>query len=334
MRPGPDTQIRLGFGFAAAAVGVVALLAFIPDPLLRQKVFTTTFDDVEGVTGGAPVFFRGSEVGVVRSVDLDPASSNFAVRLGIRKDWRPGPCAYARIVENNPVTAPKIEVVSHPAGGASCQAAMAKDICLPLAAPRSAAAALTGCQRGANLFEMAAVAVAQAAEVAKTANAMALRLQAMLEGGASSGGANVDVQQLMTDAAATLHSVNQMTARMNQTMTPGSGDVAVTLANVRRASGQAAQIDVATANATLADVQALVRQNQASVNTMLVQGAALSTESRALLENVSATLASASANLERVSSNVEGLSERVEGDPTYLLRGQRYVDPPSPGTNR
>lgn len=334
MRPGPETQIRWGVILAAAAVGVVALLAFIPDPLLRQKVFTTTFDDVEGVTRGAPVFYRGAEVGAVRSVTLDSASGDFTVKLGIRRDWRPRACAYARIVESNPVTAPKVEVVALAHAGAACQAAMQKDACQPLSAPRDARAPLTGCRRGPNLFEAAAVAVAQAAEVAKTANAMALRLQTMLEGGASSGKGAVDVQQLMTDAAATLHSVNEMTARLNSTLAPGTGDVAVTLANVRRASGQAAQIDVATANATLADVQALVRANQASVNTMLQQGAALSSESRALLENVSATLASASANLERASASVEGLSERVEDDPTYVIRGQRFADPPPPGGAR
>jgi ABC-type transporter Mla subunit MlaD len=334
VRPGPQTQIRWGVIAAALAAAVVALLAFIPDPLLRQKVYATTFDDVEAISRGLPVFFRGAEVGQVRSVDLDPDTKTFTVRLGIRRDWRPTGCSYARIVESNPVTAPKIEVAAIEGAAEACKAAMAKDLCTPLPAPKGAKATLTGCRRGANLFETAAIAVAQAAEVAKTANAMALRLQAMLEGGASSGGANVDVQQLMTDAAATLHSVNEMTDRLNRTMAPGTGDVAVTLSNVRRASGQAAQIDVATANATLADVQALVRANQASVNTMLSQGAALSGDSRALLENVSATLASAAANLERVSTNVEGLSERVEDDPTYLLRGQRYADPPPPGASR
>ncbi len=330
MRPSSDTQIRWGVGVAVLAVAVVTVLAFVPDPFFRQRLFVTSFDDVNAVTRGAPVYFRGAVIGAVRSVALDTRTRIFSVKLGVRRDWRASPCSFAQIVESNPLTAPRIEVVALETTPAACPQARETAGCAALAAPAHGGVAMIGCRRRPDLFATAAAVMTQAAEVAKTAAAMTQQLQAMM-GGSTKG---VDIQKVMTDAATTLATVNEMSTRLNATLAPGRGDVALTMANVRRLSDHAASVDVSSVNDTLAQVKALVAQNQENVNTLLAQSAAASTETRTLLENISGSLTSTSTSLEHATANMDALSERIADDPTYALRGQRYADPPAPGRQR
>ena len=89
MRPSPEVQIRWGLGTAALALAVLVALAFAPDPLFRQRVYVTSFDDVEQLVPGAPVYFQGAVVGAVRNFTLDPQTRIFRVRLGVERAWRP-----------------------------------------------------------------------------------------------------------------------------------------------------------------------------------------------------------------------------------------------------
>lgn len=328
MTPDPRTQIRWGIGAAVIAVLVVAVLALVPDPFFRQRVVATTFDDVEGVSPGVQVYFRGAPVGAVRSVALDGASRTFAVRLGIARDWQPSACSYATVSSANPFTAPHIELVALESGKDGCTLARIAHGCRPVPAIAAAGSpAITGCRRPDDLFDTATAAVAQAAQVATTANAMAQKLASMLQG--DSGGASaVDMAQVARDATGTLAALNSLSGRLDQSFSPGRGDIALTLANVRKATGD---VDVQSLNGILQETRTLVAQNQASIAGLLAEGHNSAGEVRKLLEGASASLVATSANLERTSASIGALSERLAGDPTYAIRGTKYADPPAPG---
>ena len=82
------------------------------------------------------------------------------------------------------------------------------------------------------------------------------------------------------DVTTTLASVNEMSTRLNASLAPGRGDIALTLSNVRQASDQAKTIDVKSINATLRQTQALMEANQAKINTLIDESTAISTDTR------------------------------------------------------
>jgi len=325
----PKANVQVGWGLIASAIALIALavLSFVPDPFFRQRVLTTTFDNVDGVTAGVPVYFRGAPLGAVRSVRLDPRRRTFAVRLGVERDWRASGCVFTQVSAANPFTTPRIELVALEIAPSACPAARLAAHCLPTPPARDAIGArgVVGCERQPDLLESASFAVAQAAAAAKSVNLIAQRIQVMMQG---SGAAKLDVPRLVGDATTTLASVNDLTRRLDDTLAPGKGDAALTLGNVRRASERAASLDVASLNTTLAQVKTLVSQNQANVTAMLSQGSAVTAQTRELLENLSGSLTTASANLQRTTDNLDALTERLAADPTYVVRGQRFVDPP------
>lgn len=325
MTPDSTTQIRWGLGAALLALGVVAILALVPDPFFRQRVIATTLDDVEGVSPGVQVYFRGAPIGAVRSIDLDRQSRTFAVAMGIDRKWQPSACSFATVASANPLTAPRIELVALETGSAQCAAARRAYGCNPVPG-RDAAKALPGCRRSADLFETAALAIGEAANVAHTANAMAQKLSGMLQG----DGSAVDMAQVARNATQTLAALNSLSTQLDHSFTPGRGDIALTLSHVRQATGRASEIDVTALNGILRETQSLVVQNQANIAGLLAEGKSSAGEVRILLEGASASLMATSANLERTSSSLGALSERLAGDPTYAIRGQRYVDPPPP----
>jgi uncharacterized coiled-coil protein SlyX len=167
--------------------------------------------------------------------------------------------------------------------------------------------------------------VAEITELARAANVMTARLQAMVP---QSGGA--DVKSLIGDATSTLVAANQLTRRLDETLTPGKGDVALTLANARKASDQVANIDVTSLNASLANMKSMLAENQQAVTTLIRQGRDVTGDSKVLLENLSASLTASSANLQRATNNLDALTERLSSDPAYALHGQKFADPPTP----
>jgi ABC-type transporter Mla subunit MlaD len=314
-------------------VTLVAVLALIPDPFFRQRVVATTFDDVEGVAPGVQVYFRGAQVGEVRNVELDAPSRTFAVSLGVARNWHPSACSFATVSSANPFTAPRIELVALETGKASCPVARLAYGCNAVPGAASAGGeAIAGCKRPADMFDTAAAAVDQAAAVARTANAMAQRLQGMLQG--SGSGSAVDMAQVAQNATDTLAALNSLSGQLDRSFTPGRGDIAVTLANVRKATGRASEVDVASLNGILRETQSLVAANQQSIAGLLAEGKSSAGEVRMILEGASASLVATSANLERTSESLGSLSERLAGDPTYAIRGQRYADPPAPGASK
>ena len=320
-----------GFATALAALIVVAVLAFVPDPFFRERVIAASFDNVEGVARGAPIFFRGSQIGTVRSVDLDAPTRLFDVGLGVRRDWRPSSCSFARIAEANPLTTPHIELVALEVPATQCQAARLAAQCDRVPLVPSRGATIDGCRRNAGLFETAALAVGQAAAVAKTANAMAARLGTML-GSDAPGGSPVNMAKVAQDSTAALAALSGISRKLDDSLAPGRGDVALTLANVRRATGRAGDFDVASVNGTLRDVRTLVGQNQANVTGILSEGRVATTQTRALLEELTASLATTSANLARASDSMTALTERLAQDPSSVVRGRKFENPPAPGS--
>lgn len=355
MRPDSRLQVRLGVAAAATLVLLVAFLAFVPDPFLRQRVHRTTFDDVAAVTPGAPVYFRGAPLGSVRSVELDTRRNLFDVRLGLRRDWTPPRCSFARIVETNPFIAPRIEVVAPEAtaGAASCEAVRRAANCERLPSP-AGARAMDGCSRQEDLLELAAGAVAQAATTIESANVTLARIDGVVrgftgDGKGAGGGQALDVQGLMANVEQTASSLEDITRKLNATLsTERTTEIADTVGNVRTITAQAARFDVGgvnntvaglnaavtNANATLAEVQGMLAANKGSLERITTQGAGLTTDSRELLATMSASMAGAAASMERASENLEALSERLQADPTYAVRGSRYADPPPPGVRR
>ena len=328
MTPDAATQIRWGVGAAILAVALVAILALIPDPFFRQRVIATTLDDVEGVSPGVQVYFRGAPIGQVRSVELDGPSRTFAVHMGVAKDWRPSPCAFATVAAANPLTAPRIELVALETATAQCANARRAYGCDSIAGPTTSDA-IAGCRRPADLFETASIAIGEAAAVARTANAMAQRLSTMLQGDGS--GSAVDMAKVARNATETLAALNSLSTQLDRSFRPGQGDIALTLSHVRKATGRASEIDVAALNGILRETQAMVAQNQTSIAGLLAEGKGSASEARMILEGASASLIATSANLERTSASLGNLSERLAGDPTFAIRGQRYADPPPPG---
>lgn len=329
MRPRPEIQIRWGLSIAGAVLVLLLLFALVPDPFFRQRVMATSLDDVSAIGAGVPVYFRGAEVGAVRSVELDPAQRTFAVRLGIDKDWQPSRCTFARVIGSNPFTTPHVEIVALETPQHGCATARLAAQCT--AVPAARGSDVVGCKRPPDLFETAAVAVAEAAEVAKTANLMAARVQLMLAPGGGAGGGGTG--EVLANATQTLAALNSMSERIDRSMEPGRGDIALTLANVRRATGQAAAFDIGSLNGTLAEVRSMVTRNQESIAAILTSGKDVTGETRAMLENMSSSLTATSANLEQTTTRLDALSERMAADPTFILRGQKFADPPVPGSN-
>ena len=328
MAPGTQAQIRWGVGVCVAALVVVVVVAFVPDPLFRYRTLTTTLDNVAGLDAGTPVAFRGVVVGAVRSVALDPVSRNFRVALNVRRDWQASACSYVSAAAANPFTPPAIELVAiEPAvaaGPAQCQAAMAAQDCAPVPGLDAGAGAITGCRRAPDLITSATMAVKQAASVAATANQMAQRLQAML--GSGSGGANM--AQIADNATQTLAALNSLSDHLDRSFVPGRGDLAVSLGNVRTLTGKMAKVNVAQVDGILQNANGVVADNRTNLAVLVDQAAKSSTHANQLLEGASAQLVEATANLKRMSANMDALSERLAADPTFVLRGQQFKDPP------
>jgi hypothetical protein len=327
MAPTADRQLHWGMATAALALSVILLLAFVPDPFFRDRSLVTRFDDVDSVEPGVAVYFRGAEIGSVRSVELDPATRLFDVDLAVRRDWRPSACSFARITGSNPLVPPRVELVALEIGANACPVARAAARCDALA-PRAGTPAIDGCRRGPDLFAAATAAVGEAAAMARTANQMATQLAGLMASGGSGGG----TLAIARDSMATVAALRGISERLDASFVPGHGDVALTLANVRRASGRAGSFDVASLNATMREVQTMVAQNQANVAGLLAEGRTTTAETRTLLETMSTSLATTGANLARASDSMGALTERLAADPTYALHGSKFVDPPAPGS--
>jgi uncharacterized coiled-coil protein SlyX len=337
MQPDPRSQIRWGLGACVVTVLIVSLLAFVPDPFFRYRTVSTTLDDVEGIQPGTKVLFRGATVGDVKAIELNSAARTFAVSLSILKAWHPSACSYVTIAAANPFTAPAINLVAlegpSTASPAQCSQARAAADCLPVdPVPNDSAAVLIGCRRSPDLIQSATLAVNEAVNVVRTADEMAQRLQTMIQG--SGQGKPVDMAQVANNATATLAALHTLSTRLDRSFTPGKGDIALTLANVRKMSGRAAQIDVVSANGVLRETQAMIAKNQASIASLLAEGSNSATLAHTTLEGASASLVQASVNLERASASLDTLSERLAADPTYAIRGQKYADPPAPGATK
>lgn len=335
MGPSSQVQIRWAAATCVAVLVIVALLAFVSDPLFRYRKLTTTLDDVEGIQPGTKVFFRGAAVGDVSSVDLDPATRSFAVKLGVLKKWHPAACSFVQIGASNPFTSPRMDLVAvekaaTPASS-QCQQAMAAASCMPIPQIPGGGSQIIGCRRSPDLIQTATVAVNAAASVAQTANQMAQRLQSMLQGSGGAGGSALDMASVARNATGTLAALSSLSAQLDRTLKPGSGDVALTLANVRQLTGRAAGLDIASANGILRETHDLVAKNQASIAKLLADGSGATTQARAALEDASSSMIQTSANIDRITSSLNILSEKMAADPTYVLRGQRYSDPPAPG---
>lgn len=325
MQAAAATQLRWGVAVALLCAAAILVLALVPDPLGRQRVFVTRFDDVAAVDAGVPVFFRGAEIGSVRAIALEPDRRTFAVRLGLRREWQPSACSFARIAAANPLTAPRVEVVAIE-GAASCPAALALAGCDPLGAP-GGARPLPGCRRAPDMLETAMGAV-------DTMRGLVTRLAAMIPAGGKGGGMGVDVAQMAANTSATLAALSGLSARVNDSLAPGRGDVALTLANVRKATGRASEFDMASLNATVGQMQQMVAENRAAVSGLLAETRGSEGDMRALLQQLSGSLAETSANLARASANAATLSDRMSADPTFALHGARLADPPPPGGSK
>lgn len=336
MRPSSISEILLGLGAAVFALALILVFAFVPDPFFQRRVYATSFDNVEGLAANMPVFYAGARIGDVRSIRLRPDSSGFSARLALERGWRPTPCSFVQVISANPLTAPRIEIASP---REACTAALVSAHCTPVPGEAEGRTPLlTGCRRRSDLFETAQAALNDVASIANTARVMVAKFTAQRPGDSGGG---VDVNAVMAKSMATLDSVQALTRRLDDTMTPGRGDVALTLANVRRVSGKAAELDVAKLNttlestrATVADLQKLVHDNQEAVTSLIGNGRTLGDSSTVLLETLSTSLAATSASLQRTTGNLDTLSERLSADPTFALRGQRFVDPPTPGAKR
>ena len=133
----------------------------------------------------------------------------------------------------------------------------------------------------------------------------------------------------MTAAVAALSGISR---KLDASMTPGRGDVALTLANVRQLTGRAGQFDMASLNGTMRGVQTVVGNNQDNISGLLVESRATAAQTRAMLEQLTASLATTSANLARASDSMTALSERLAADPSSVVRGRKFEDPPAPGS--
>lgn len=329
MGPDPGAQIRWGIGACVLTLLVVAVPAFVPDPFFRTRAVATTLDNVEGIDPGTPVSFRGIVLGKVRSVDLDPASRTFRVRLSVRRDWQPSACTYVVAGAANPFTAPGIEIVAlenaDTGSPPACRTRMAANNCDVVPQVERGAMAFPACRRAPDLIASTTMAVNEAANVARSANQMAQRLQAML-GGAGGGGASM--AQVADNATQTLAALNSLSSRLDTSFSPGRGDIALTLGNVRRMTGNMAQVDVRSVNGILQNANGVVGDNRANVGVLVDQAARSAAQTNQMLEGASASLVEATANLSQMTANLNTLTERLAADPTYAVRGQKYADPP------
>jgi hypothetical protein len=328
MAPDTQTQIRWGVAVCVVALLVVAVIAFVPDPLFRYRTVTTTLDNVAGIDAGTPVSFRGAVVGEVRSVDLDPVSRNFRVRLNVRRDWRPSSCSFVSAAAANPFTPPTIDLVaiepSLAANREQCFAAMDAQDCSPVPLLVGGPTAISGCRRSPDLIASATMAVREAANVARSANQMAQRLQTMM--GSNGDGANM--AQIAASATQTLAALTSLSDRLDRSFKPGQGDLAVSLGNVRQITGKIARVNVAQVDGILRNANGVVADNRANLAILVDQAAKSSTHANQMLEGASASMVEATANLKRITTNLDALSERLAADPTFALRGQHYKDPP------
>ena len=140
--------------------------------------------------------------------------------------------------------------------------------------------------------------------------------------------------RLARDATGTVAALNTVSSQLGQSLKPGRGDIAMTLANVRRLSGSAATLDVAAVNGILRDTNTMIARNQENITAMLADTRGASAQTRTMLEGLSASMVQASANLATVSEDVGALTERLSGDPTYAIRGTKFADPPAPGSGK
>jgi ABC-type transporter Mla subunit MlaD len=314
------------------ALLVAAVLAFVPDPFFRYHTVATTLDNVEGIDPGTPVMFRGAAVGEVRSVDLDPDSRNFKVRISVIRKWRPSACSFVSIGAANPLTAPRIDLVSieqtAAASPSQCHAAMLAQACEAVPQRGQSGLALPGCKRAPDLIATTALAMSEAANVARSANQMAQRLQTMIQGSGNGSGAGLNMAEVANNATQTLAALKGLSTRLDSSFAPGKGDLALTLGNVRQMTGKMAKIDMGSVNGMLRGANGMVGDNRANVSRLVDQAAESATQARATLEGASASLVQASANLNQMSANLNALSERLAADPTYAIRGQHYADPP------
>ena len=326
---GPESRVQIKWGLAVCALALVLVLAFVPDPFFRTRAIATTLDNVEGIDRGTPVAFRGVVVGEVRSVELDPASRDFRVRLDVRRDWRPSACSFVSASAANPFTPSRIELVAiepgEAAAPAQCEAAMAAQACAPVPLLQRGEGALAACRRAPDLVTSATLAVADAASVARSANAMTQRLQGMLGNGGAGG---ADMAHIATNATATLAALTSLSGRLDRSFTPGRGDLALTLGNVRQMTGKLATVDVGAVNGLLGNTNGVVTDNRAHVAVLVDQAAKSAAQANQTLEGASASLVEATANLNAMTANLNALTERLAADPTYAVRGRHYADPP------
>jgi uncharacterized coiled-coil protein SlyX len=328
MAPDTRAQFKWGLAVCAAALVTVAIIAFVPDPFFRYRALSTTFDNVEGIDSGTPVTFRGVVVGEVRSVKLDPASRNFRVALDVRRDWRPSACTFVSATPANPFTPPSVDLVAIEPGVAAnpaqCAAAMQAQDCLAVPLLQTAATALTGCRRAPDLIASATMAVREAANVARSANQMAVRLQTML-GGEGNG---PNMARIADNATQTLGALNSLSDHLDRSFAPGKGDLAVSLGNVRRLTGNMARLDLTQIDGVLQNTRGVMADNRANVAVLVDQAARASVQANQMLEGASAALVESTANMKRMTANLDTLSERLAADPTFALRGQHYKNPP------
>ncbi len=346
MRPEPRVQIRFGAAAAVLILTLTSVAAFVPDPFLTQKVYATSVDNVDSVAPGLPVYFAGGQVGQVRWVRLDPARNLYAVGVGLRRDWRPPPCAVVRIAAVNPLAAAKIEVLGRTLGAVgppqSCQAFRLSTGCARLAPPAAAAEPLDGCLRQGDLTQLAAAALAQASQTLVQGQALLARFDGMAAGAAGKGAGGFDLAAVGRNVTSTSASLDAISAKLNATLSPQrQADLSAAIGDLRTVSGKAAAFDMASVQTTVARTNALLEQmngllqdNRRSIQAMASQGAGLTSDSRSLLSAMQADMVAASANLERSTSNLDALSERLNGDPGFLVKGARYADPPQPDAPR
>lgn len=315
-----------------AAAAVVGVLALVPDPFFRYRAYATALDNVEGIAAGTPVYFRGASVGKVRDVSLDPGTRNFGVALSVEKSWRPSACNYVTVSAANPFTAPRIELVSLEQPASRCKALVAARCDTVATVANAARRTIQGCRRSPDVIQSASVALAQAADVARTASQMANRLQSMLQGsGATGGGSPIDMAALASNATGTVAALHTLSTALGRSLEPGRGDIAMTVSNMRRLSGNASTIDIASINGIIHDTNRVITQNQENIAATLADTRGATAQTRTMLEGLSASMVQTSANLAIVSEDLGALTERLSSDPSFAIRGTRFTDPPAPG---
>ena len=239
---------------------------------------------------------------------------------------------FCRVAEANPLTTPRIELVSVEGSRRPVQRSAGW--------PRRASASTRSQRTMRRLMDVVAAPVcsrrrrlrsAKQRRLRKTANAMAQRLGAMM-GSDTPGGSPVNMAKVAQDSTAALAALSGISRKLDASMTPGRGDVALTLSNVRQMTGRAGQFDVASLNGTMRGVQTIVGSNRDTVSGLLVEGRATAAQTRVMLEGLTASLATTSANLTRASDSMTALTEKLAADPSSIVRARKFEDPPAPGS--